>query len=60
MSLLGLHIKIDGESWLKTKVYKREVFKLPSQNFPFIFINISMAPAYGVIYFSVGTISQSL
>jgi hypothetical protein len=59
MSLLGLHIKIDNESWLKTKVFKRDVFKLPRQNFSFTFSNISMAPACGVIHFSFGTISQS-
>jgi hypothetical protein len=33
MSLLGLYIKIDNESWLKTKVFKRDVLKLRSNTF---------------------------
>ena len=48
-SYLDLHIEIDSEWWLRTKLYdKRNYFNFPIVNFPFICSNIAAAPAYGV------------
>ena len=48
-SYLDLHLKIDSEGWLRTKLYdKRDDFNFPNVNFPFICSNIPAAPAYGV------------
>ena len=47
-SYLDLHLEIDSEGWLRTKLYdKREDFNFPIVNFPFICSNIPAAPAYG-------------
>ena len=54
-SYLDLHLKIDSEGRLRTKLYeKRDDFNFPIVNFPFICSNIPAAPAYGVY------ISQSI
>jgi hypothetical protein len=46
-SYLDLHLEIDSEGWLRTKLYdKRDDFNFPIVNFPFS--NIPAAPAYGV------------
>jgi hypothetical protein len=51
-SYLDLHLEIDSEGRLRTKLYdKRYDFNLPIVNFPFICSNILPAPGYGV-YFS--------
>jgi hypothetical protein len=43
-SYLELHLEIDSDGWLRTKLYdKRYDF-----DFPFICSNIPAAPAYGV------------
>jgi hypothetical protein len=48
-SYLDLHLEIDSEGWLRTKLYhKRDDFNFPIVNFPFICRNIPAAPAYGV------------
>jgi hypothetical protein len=48
-SYLDLHLDIDSEGWLKTKLYdKRDDFNFPIGNFPFICTNIPAAPPYGV------------
>ena len=48
-SYFDLHIEIDSEGRLRTKVYdKRDDFNFPIVNFPFICSNIPAAPAYGV------------
>ena len=48
-SYLDLHLKIDSEGRLRTKLYdKRDYFNFPIMNFPFICSNILAAPAYGV------------
>ena len=48
-SYLDLHLEIDHEGRLRTKLYdKRDDFKFPIVNFPFICSNIPAAPAYGV------------
>ena len=48
-SYLDLHIEIDSEGWLRTKLYvKRDVFNFPIVNFSFICSNIPAAPAYRV------------
>jgi hypothetical protein len=48
-SYLDLHLEIDSEGWLRTKLYdKRDDFNFPIVNFPFICSNIPAAPAYGV------------
>jgi len=48
-SYLGLHIEIDSEGRLRTKLYdKRYDFNFPIVNFPFICSNIPTAPSYGV------------
>ena len=46
---LDLHLKIDSEGRLRTKIYyKRDDFNFSVVNFPFICGNIPAAPAYGV------------
>ena len=48
-SYLDLHLEIDSEDRLRTKLYdKRDYFNFPIVNFPFICSNIPAAPAYGV------------
>jgi hypothetical protein len=48
-SYLDLHLEIDSEVRLRTKLYdKIDDFNLPIVNFPFICSNIPAAPAYGV------------
>jgi hypothetical protein len=48
-SYLNLHLEIDNEGRLRTKLYdKRNDFNFPIVNFPFICSNIPAAPAYGV------------
>jgi hypothetical protein len=43
------HLEIDSEDRLRTKLYdKRDDFNFSIVNFPFIYSNISAAPAYGV------------
>ena len=49
VSYLDLHLEIDREGRLRTKLYdKRDDFNFPIVNFPFICSNIPTAPAYGV------------
>ena len=46
---LDLHLDIDSEGWLRTKLYdKRDDFNIPIVNCPFMCSNIPAAPAYGV------------
>ena len=46
-SYLDLHLEIDSERRSRTKFYdKRDDFKFPIVNFPFICSNIPAAPAY--------------
>ena len=48
-SYLDLHLEIDNEGRLKTKLYdKRDDFNFPIVNFPFVCSKIPAAPAYGV------------
>jgi hypothetical protein len=48
-SYLDLHLEIDSEGRLRTKLYdKRDDFNFPIVNFPFICSNIPAAPTYGV------------
>jgi hypothetical protein len=48
-SYLDLHLEMDSERWLRTKLYdKRDNFNFPIVNFPFICDNIPAAPEYGV------------
>ena len=48
-SYLDLHLEIDSEGRLRTKLYdKRADFNFLNVNFPFICSNIPAAPAYGV------------
>ena len=48
-SYLDLHLEIDNEGRLRTKLYdKRDDFDFPIVNFPFMCSNIPAAPAYGV------------
>jgi len=48
-SYLDLHLEIDNEGRLRTKLYdKRDDFNVLIVNFPFICSNIPAAPAYGV------------
>ena len=57
VSYLDLHLEIDSEWRLRTKLYdKRDDLNFPIVKFPFICSNIPAAPAYG----SVDTIFQSL
>jgi hypothetical protein len=46
-SYLDLHLEIDSEGRLRTKLYdKRDYFNFSIVNFPFICSNIPAAPAY--------------
>ena len=48
-SYLDLHLEIDNEGRLKTKLYdKSDDFSFPIVNFPFLSSNIPAASAYGV------------
>jgi hypothetical protein len=48
-SYLDLHLEIESEGRLRTKLYdKRNVFNFPIVNFPFICSNFPATPAYGV------------
>ena len=48
-SYLDLHLEIDSERRLRTKLYdKRDDLNFPIVNFPYICSNIPAAPAYGV------------
>ena len=48
-SYLDLHLEIDSEGRLRTKLYdKKDDFNFPIVNFPFICSNIPAASAYGV------------
>jgi len=48
-SYLDLHLEIDSESQLRTKLYdKGDHLNFSIMNFPFICRNISAAPEYGV------------
>jgi hypothetical protein len=48
-SYLDLHLEIDSEGRLRTKLYdKRDDFNFFIVNFPFICSNIPAVPAYGV------------
>ena len=52
-SYLDLHLEIDSEERLRTKLYdKRDDFNFPIVNFSFICSNIPAAPAFGV-YISI-------
>ena len=47
-SYIDPHLGIDSEGRLRTKLYdKRDGFNFPTVNFPFIWSNITAAPAYG-------------
>ena len=49
VSYLDLHLEIDSEGRLRTKLYdKRDDFNFPIVNFPFICSNIPAEPAYGL------------
>ena len=49
VSYLDLHLEIDNEGRLRTKLYdKRDDFNFPIVNFPFICSNIPAEPAYGL------------
>ena len=57
-SYLDLHLEIDSEGRIRTKLYdKRDDFNFPIVNFPFIY---SYIPAAWSIYFSDDMIFQSL
>ena len=48
-SYLDLHLEIDNEGRIRTKLYdKKDDFNFPIVNFPFTCSNIPAAPAYGV------------
>jgi len=48
-SYLDLHLEIDSEGRLRTKLYDKRVdFNFPIVYFPFICSNIPAVPAYGV------------
>jgi hypothetical protein len=48
-SYLDLHLEVDSEGRLRTKLYdQRDDFNIPIVNCPFICSNIPAAPAYGV------------
>jgi hypothetical protein len=56
-SYLDLHIEIDSEGWLRTKLYdKRDDFNFPMVNFPFI----CSSTCIWSIYLSVDTIFRGL
>ena len=61
-SYLDLHLEIDNEGRLKTKLYdKREDFSFPIVNCPFLSSIILATPAYGVyIYIPIDTILPCL
>ena len=47
-SYLDIHLEIDSERWLRTKLYdKRDDYNFPIVNFPFICSKMP-APAYGI------------
>jgi hypothetical protein len=49
LSYLDLHLEIDSEALLRTKLYnKRDDFNIPIVNFPFIFSSIPAAPTYEI------------
>ena len=49
VSYIGIHLEIDSEGRLRTKLYDRkDDFNFPIVNFPFICSNIPAVPAYGV------------
>ena len=51
-SFLDLHLEIDSQEPLRTKLYdKSDDFNFPIVNFPFICSNMLAAPAYGVYIF---------
>ena len=59
-SNLDLHLEIDSEGRLRTKLYeKRDDFNFPIVNFPFICSNIPAAPAYGVYIFQMMRYSRA-
>ena len=59
MLYLDLHLEIDNEPWLRSKVYdKRNAFNFPIVNFPFTYSNIPTVHAYGV-HLSVDPIFQN-
>jgi hypothetical protein len=48
-SYLDLHLEIDSEGRLRTKLYdNKDDFNFPIVNFPFICSNIPAAPTYGL------------
>ena len=48
-SYLDIHLEIDSDGWLRTKLYdKRDYFNFPIVNLLFICSNIPAAPAYAV------------
>ena len=59
---LDLHLEIDSEGLLGTKIYdKRHDFNFPIVNFPFTCSNFPAAPAYGVyIYLNFIQYSRAL
>ena len=60
-SYLDLHLEIDSEGRLRTKLYdKGDYFNFPIVNVPFICSNIATAHAYGVYNLPVDAIYQSL
>jgi hypothetical protein len=60
-SYLELHLEIDSEGRLRTKLYnKRDDFNLPIVNFPFICGNMIGSTCIWSIYLSVDAIFQSL
>jgi hypothetical protein len=60
-SYLDLHLEIDSEWRLRTKLYdRRDYFNFPIVNFSFICSNIPTAPAYGVYNSQLIRIFQSL
>jgi hypothetical protein len=53
-SYIDLHLKIDSEGRLRTKLYdKKDDFNFPIVNFPFKCSNIPAAPACGVYIFQL-------
>ena len=49
LSYLDLHLEIDSEGLLRTKLYdKRDDFNIPIVNFPFICSSIPAAPTYEI------------
>ena len=51
-SYLDLHLEIDNEGWIRTKLYdKKDDFNFLIVNYPFICSNIPAAPAY-IVYIS--------